>query len=58
MKKGTMGSRRYYNEWVDDFRTPSGRAWVKRYTNRLDRVDGKRDIQEQLTEDCFRFDPD
>lgn len=54
----TMGSKRAYNEWIDDYRTSGGRRWIKRYTVRQDRVHGKADIREQLEDFYNGIDPD
>jgi thiaminase len=54
----TMGSRRAYNEWIDEYATPRGRRWVKRHTVRLDRLEAQEEIREQLEDRNYGIDPD
>lgn len=58
-----MGSyrRRGYNECMCKWCGPSGTRWrkfVKDYSVRVDRLQGKRDIAEQLEDLRFGIDPD
>jgi hypothetical protein len=46
-----MGSKRKFKDWIDDYGTKVGRRWAKHYTRRLDRIEGKEQIQEQLEDD-------
>lgn len=47
----TMGSRRKFKDWIEDYCTEVGRRWAKHHTIRLDRIEGKEQIREQLEDD-------
>lgn len=53
-----MGEKRRFNEWIDEYNTGTGRRWCKKYTVRLDRIEGKEQIQEQLDDMRYGIDPD